>query len=210
MLIIFEGVVGSGKTTQSKKLVDYLKQRFPKKTVIWTREPGGCEIAEAIRKVVQATKFEEEMEPICEAYLYAAARAQSLRSVVKPVLDEGGIVVMDRSFITSLSFQGFGRGLGLDTVLTINETAIKGFKPNLVIYLKTGLKHAVERSFDKSGDKFESLDLSFFEKAEKGYLKIARHPLLKNQWVEIDGHGTISEVFERILYNIDTKLKKIK
>ena len=113
--IVFEGVVGTGKTTQSKRLVEELKKQFPEKEVIWTREPGGSEIAEAIRTLVQATPFTEKMDPMCEAYLYASARAQSLRTVVLPVLAKGGIVVADRSFCSSVAWQGFGRGLGFET-----------------------------------------------------------------------------------------------
>lgn len=84
--IVFEGIVGCGKTTQSRILAEKLG-------AVWTKEPGGSEVADAIRKVVQGTKFDEEMDPVCEQYLYAASRAQSLRSVVKPLLDKGKIVV---------------------------------------------------------------------------------------------------------------------
>ncbi|KKU11155.1 MAG: Thymidylate kinase [Parcubacteria group bacterium GW2011_GWB1_46_8] len=90
MYIVFEGIVGTGKTTQSKRLFEYLKDRCLDKKIIWTREPGGTKISDAIRTIVQGTAFEENMEPICEICLYAASRAQSLRTVVKPVLDEGG------------------------------------------------------------------------------------------------------------------------
>lgn len=83
MYIIFEGIIGTGKTTQSKRLFEYLKEQYKDKEVIWTREPGGTEVSDEIRKVVQGTDFEEHMDPICEAYLYASSRAQSLRTVVK-------------------------------------------------------------------------------------------------------------------------------
>ena len=85
MYIAFEGIVGTGKSTQSKKLYDFLKEQYPSKEVIWTREPGGTEIAQKIRECVQGTEYGEEMGPVCEAYLYAASRAQALRTVVKPV-----------------------------------------------------------------------------------------------------------------------------
>ena len=109
--IVFEGVVGSGKTTQSKRLVEVLRSRFPEREIIWTREPGGDDIAEAIRALAQGAAYAKNMDPICEAYLFAAARAQSLRTVVKPAVDRGALVIADRNFISSVAFQGFGRGL---------------------------------------------------------------------------------------------------
>jgi dTMP kinase len=105
MYIVFEGMVGSGKSTQSKRLFDYLKEKYPDWNIIHVREPGSTIIAQEIRLLAQAREFEEEMYPICEAYLYAAARAQLLHTVVHPTLDAGGIVISDRSFITSLAYQ---------------------------------------------------------------------------------------------------------
>ena len=89
--IVFEGIVGSGKTTHSKLLVERLKKDFPKREVVWTREPGGSEIAGAIRKIIQSNEFEEDIDSVAETYLFAAARAQTLRKVVGPVLKRGGI-----------------------------------------------------------------------------------------------------------------------
>lgn len=105
MYIVFEGMVGSGKSTQSKKLFEYLQVKYPERKIIHVREPGSTIIAQEIRLLAQSRVFEEEMDPICEAYLYAASRAQSLRHMVKPTLDAGGIVIADRSFISSLAYQ---------------------------------------------------------------------------------------------------------
>ncbi len=106
MYIVLEGVVGTGKTTQAKKLHTYFQALYPEKEVIIVREPGGTEIAETIRNVVQAQLFTEKMHPLTDAYLYASSRAQSLHSLVKPVLDNGGVVIADRSFGSSLAYQG--------------------------------------------------------------------------------------------------------
>ncbi|MFA5946014.1 MAG: dTMP kinase [Patescibacteria group bacterium] len=199
MYIVFEGLLGTGKTTQSKALVESLKARFPERKVIWTREPGGSDIAEAIRLLVQATPFNEEMDPICEAYLYASARAQSLRRVVKPVLNAGGIVISDRSFCTSVAWQGFGRGLGLETVLGINAKAIEGLLPDLVIQLELDPAMALARTSDARGDKFETQPLDFHERCAEGYKALARHPLLKDRWRVIDASGTTEQVQQTIL-----------
>ncbi len=191
----FEGIVGCGKTTQSKLLHDRLRDLYPEREVIWTREPGGSEIADAIRKVVQGTEFAEDMDPVCEQYLYAASRAHTLRKVVKPVLDRGGIVVADRSVFTSVSFQGFGRGLGPELVLKINEAAVDGLLPDRVLFINTGIDMCLGRKGDLAGDKFEAMGHEFFSKAIEGYLyAVATFSIVK----EIDGNGTIAEVQEKV------------
>ncbi len=193
--IAFEGIVGCGKTTQSKLLYERLKNLYPERNVIWTKEPGGSEIANGIRKVVQGTVYAEEMDPVCEQYLYAASRAQTLRKVVKPVLDGGGIVVADRSVFTSVSFQGWGRGLGADTVWKINDVAVDGLLPNRVLFINTDIDIAIARAKDGGGDKFESMGKDFFEKAVAGYMfAVATYNIM----ALIDGNGTIGEVEKRV------------
>ena len=106
MYIVLEGVVGTGKSTQAKKLADYLSTQYPDREIILTREPGGTEIAEAIRILVQATEFKsEEMSPLTDIYLYASARAQLIESLIKPALNRNAIVISDRSFCSSLTIQ---------------------------------------------------------------------------------------------------------
>lgn len=207
MYIVFEGIVGTGKSTQANKLFSYLQKKFPKKKVILTREPGGSEIAEMIRRVVQGMEFKEEMEPICEAYLYAAARAQSLRSVVKPVLEKKGIVISDRSFLTSLYYQGVARGLGVDFVYDINSKAIDGIIPDIVFYMNMPIEKGMQRTFDKGGDKFEKFPVEFFKKANRGLAKMKKLPVLKNKIVEINADQDVEKVFADILEKLENKFK---
>ncbi|MBT3721413.1 dTMP kinase [archaeon] len=194
--IILEGVVGTGKTTQADRLFEHLKKKYPNKEVILTREPGGTEIAEAIRKLVQGTDFEEEMVPTCEAYLYASARAQSLRKIVKPVLDKGGIVIADRSFLSSIAYQGYAKNLGMDKVFEINKTATKGFEPDIILFLKLDPKIGLSRTFDQGGDKHEKESVEFFEKIEQGYIELSKMYL--DIWKMIDAKGSQDDVFDRI------------
>jgi len=198
MYIVFEGIVGSGKTTQSKKLYEHLKEKFPKKEIVWTREPGGTEIAEAIRKLVQGTPFKEDMEPICEAYLYAASRAQALRKVVRPVLKRKGIVISDRSFITSLAYQGVFRGLDVKIIWKINKTAVGKLIPDIVFYIETSVETALSRTEDKDEDKFEKEGIETFNKISRGYKEVSTMTNVAKKWINIDGSGTSEEVFERI------------
>lgn len=207
LYIVIEGTVGTGKTTQSKKIYEWLKNKYPERKVIWTREPGGTEIAEDIRSTVQGKKFTEEMEPICEAYLYASSRAQSLRKVVKPILDIGGIVIADRSFLTSVANQGGGRGINVDQILEINRSAIEGFIPNIVLYFDLDIEVGLKRVFDQSGDKFESLGTDFYTKVKKTYGQIQKKKGFFDTWLNIDASGTEEEVFERLKETLTPYLK---
>lgn len=200
--VIFEGCHGTGKTTQSKKLVEFLQKKFPAKEVIWTREPGGSEIAESIRKLVQGTNFSEEMDYICEAYLYAASRAHTLRKIVKPVLNKSGIVIQDNSVITGLAYQGVARKLGFETLLEINRFALGDILPDLVIHMSLDLQKTRERTSDTQGDKFERLGIEFDRKVEAGYKKASKLPMFKGKWINVNAEGDISDVFNKILKKI--------
>lgn len=196
--IVFEGVVGTGKTTQSKRLLESLRRCYPEREIIWTREPGGDAVAESIRDLVQARQFSVPMDPICEAYLFAAARAQSLRSIIKPALARGAIVISDRNYVSSVAFQGFGRGLGAELILSINQDAINGCKPNAVIFIDTPTSIALARTHDRTGDKFEALDEIFFERVAAGYKFMSEHDSLKDVWHWVDGDASLDQVFARI------------
>lgn len=193
---VFEGIVGCGKSTQSKLFVENSNKLYPNREIVWTREPGGDEVADAIRKVAQGMIFGVEMNAVCEAYLYAASRAQTLRTVVKPVLDRGGIVVSDRSLFTSLTYQAVARGLGVDTILEINKVAVGDMWPTAVFYIDLAVETALSRCSDVDGDKFEKMGTEFFNKCRDGYLQLAiRYP---ETFLTIDGQGTIEEVSQRI------------
>lgn len=197
--IVFEGVVGAGKTTQSKRLVESLRVQFPEREILWTREPGGDEIAEAIRELVQARPFTIPMESICEAYLFAAARAQSLRAVVRPAVERGAIVIADRNYVSSVAFQGFGRNLGVDTILRINEEAVKACVPDCLLFLDVPLEVALARTSDRAGDKFEALDLDFHARVAQGYASMSQHPLLRTVWHRVEADVSADEVFAKIV-----------
>jgi dTMP kinase len=107
MYIVFEGIVGSGKSTQSKKLVEFLREKHGNDKILHVREPGSTPIAEDIRHLCQGKEWEnEQMHPLTNAYLYTAARAQTLHTVVEPALASGQIVVSDRCFLSSCAYQG--------------------------------------------------------------------------------------------------------
>jgi len=206
LYIVFEGITGSGKGTQVSILIEAL--RALGFDVITTREPGGDEIAEAIRKLVQGTYFEIPMEPVTEAYLYAAARAQSLRHIVKTALEQGTLVVADRSVFSSMAFQGKGRGVGIETVLNINEIALDGLIPDCVIHLDLPCEVALSRTFDGEGDRFEREAIEFHQGCTDAYHEIGQMPQFRAIWNTIDGMGSVDDVAERVWAVIQPIIEK--
>jgi dTMP kinase len=208
MYIVFEGVVGTGKSTQSKKLVEKLQALYPEREVVWVREPGSTPIAEAIRTLVQATPFDEEMHALTDAYLYAASRAQLINTRVAHILDKGGIVVSDRSFCSSLAYQGHAQGLWLERVWSINKEAVSRYLPDLILYLTVELEIALSRTFDASGDKWESKKKDFFASVTEGFEAIEHRPVLADKWKTIDASGNLEEVEKNIREVVNKALTK--
>lgn len=206
MYIVLEGIVGSGKSTQVRRLVDFLGTRFPDREILSVREPGSTGIAEDIRHLAQKKEWEnEEMSPITNAYLYAAARAQLLHTVIKPSLIRGAIVVSDRSFLSSLAQQWWAQWLGIETVLDINQVAIGDIIPDLVIYLDVNPEQALNRIFDSNGDKWEKMGLDFFSRIISWYEECEKLEIMKNRFSRIDANGNEDEVFEWIKESVASK-----
>lgn len=199
MYIVCEWVVGTGKTTQSKKLVDFLRENNPGQEVIWVREPWGTPIAEAIRTCVQGTEFEEKMQPLTDVYLYAAARAQLLGSLIQPALERGAWVVSDRNVCSSLAYQWWAQGMGIETVWKINAPAVMDVVPTKIFFFDLPVEIWLARTFDKDWDKWEKLDKQFFEKVYEWYGKIPEYTDLWSVFCRLDASGNQDEVFKRVL-----------
>lgn len=203
MYIVFEGIVGSGKSTQSKKLVEFLREKYNSEQVLHVREPGSTPIAEDIRYLCQGKEWEGEvMHPLTNAYLYAAARAQTLHTVVRPALDAGKVVVSDRSFLSSVAYQGEAQGLGFDTVLSVNHEAINGILPDIVFYMDIDVNTALSRTFDAQWDKWEKMGKEFFEKIVYGYKKCEKLEILKNRFIMIDANRDMESIFQDIISHL--------
>lgn len=199
MYIVLEWTVGTGKTTQSKILVEQLQAQYPDREVIRVREPGKTPIAEAIRTLVQGTKFPEEMDPICEAYLYSAARAQLIHTVIKPALSRGAIIVSDRSFWSSLSYQWYAKWTGIETIWQINKPIVGSCLPDLVLFFDMPVDIGLSRTFDEAGDKHELNGKLFFEQAHAWYLACLSDGRFAKKAVLIDALGTKEEVTQKII-----------
>ncbi len=191
--ITFEGCEGSGKSTQLRLIAEYLSGAGA--DFIMTREPGGSEISEEIRKIILNGK-NVNMCDECEALLYAAARIQHLKERVAPALAEGKIVICDRYVDSSLAYQGYARGLGYDYIEKINEIALKEFAPDFTVFLNISPKAAFERKHgaDKN-DRMEQLGLGFHEKVYEGYLQLLeKYPRI----CPIDCGGTKEQTAQKI------------
>lgn len=168
-LITFEGIDGSGKTTMLHRVARELERLGVPYLV--TREPGGTELGAAIRELVLA----QEMGPLAELFLYAADRAEHVMRVIRPALAEGRIVLSDRYADATLAYQGYGRGLPLELVRTVNHWATTGLLPDLTIVLDCDIQVAVARRRPaERWDRFERNGGEFLHRVRTGYLEIAR------------------------------------
>ena len=173
IFITFEGGEGTGKTT----LIDMLHEDLVALgyQVMKTREPGGSKIAELIRTII-LDKENIEMDYKAEAMLYAASRRQHLIEVIKPALARGEIVLCDRYVDSSIAYQGYARGLGMDEVWQLNDYAIDGFLPTITILIdiqpEIGLKRI--KSNKRSEDRLDLESLAFHQKVREGYLLLAK------------------------------------
>ena len=170
--ITFEGPDGSGKTTISTEVQKRLTAAGY--DAIYTREPGGIDIAEQIRRVILDPK-NVNMDAKTEALLYAASRRQHLIEKVLPALEKGQIVICDRFIDSSLSYQGYARGLGIEEVFRINEFAIEGHFPDATVYLnlayEEGLKRIETRAFK---DRLDLETTNFHKLVSKGYEEVLK------------------------------------
>ncbi len=188
VFVAFEGVEGSGKSTQVHALADQLQAEG--REVLVTREPGGPPVAERIRDVLLDPSL-AGMNPRTEALLYAAARTEHLHRVVLPALEAGKVVISDRFLDSSLAYQGYGRGLGADEVADMNRWGIDEVLPHVVVLLQLdpeeGLRRAAERG-DRDGahpkDRIEQEELAFHQRVADGYLDLARQS--KSRFVVVD------------------------
>ena len=196
--ITFEGPDGSGKTTVATEVCKRLTELGY--DVIHTREPGGIGISEDIRNIILDPK-NTMMDAKTEALLYAASRRQHLVEKVFPAVKEGKIVICERFLDSSLAYQGFGRNLGFDEVLSINLFAIDNTYPDMTIYLdvdeQVGLDRLQDRSFK---DRLDQESLEFHHRVSQGYREVLRR--FKDRIKIIDASKTKQEVIEASMKEI--------
>ena len=190
MFITFEGLDGSGKTTQANLLSETLAADG--RDVVRTREPGGTELGERIRELLLA---DSTIGPWTEAALFLAARSQLVEDVIAPSLERGADIVCDRYIDSSLAYQGVARGLGEQDILGLNVWGTQGLFPDLVVLLHVEPELGLGRIGDRF-DRIEAEGAAFLDKVSDAYLRIAEeHP---ERFVVVDASQPPDEVFENV------------
>jgi dTMP kinase len=182
--IAFEGAEACGKSTQAALLADRLD-------AVLTRETGGTSIGARLREILHDNAV-TNLTARAEALMTAADRAQHIAEVVAPALDSGRSVVSDRSLYSTLAYQGFGRELPVEELKQINNWAIAGCWPQLVVFLDTPDELIAERLRDRDLDRFEAAGDAFHQRVINGFRTMAE--IEPERWITISGQGTIEEV----------------
>jgi len=200
LFITFEGIDGSGKTTQLRLLHEYLQKRNIATTI--AREPGGTEVGEAIRQILLYSGT-QDLRPLSELLLYYASRYQNLCHNILPALERGQWVLCDRYADASLAYQGYGRGLDLNFIAQLNQAVVGQRLPNLTFLIDLDPTMALTRARQRNQGRvvdegrFEMESFSFFERVRQGYLTIARdHP---GRFRIVSGNLPVEEAHQEIL-----------
>jgi dTMP kinase len=193
VFITFEGIEGSGKSTQLRRIAELIPN------AVTTKEPGGTPVADRIRAILLDST--SHLDPIAELFLFAASRRQHVVEVIRPALERRGVVLCDRFTDATLAYQGFGRLLNLDQLRTLNDWATDSLRPDLTLLFDLaeaeGLSRARSRNASAETDegRFEAEDLRFHRRVREGYLALAvAEP---RRFAVVDAHGSVDEVFER-------------
>ena len=194
----FEGCEGSGKTTQ----VELLEENLAEKGfgVLVSREPGGTAVGARIREILLDPEG-TGIEPLAEALLFAADRAQQVAEVVMPALREGLVVIGDRFVDSSLAYQGVARGVGLEAVARLNEWATGGLEPTLTFYLDMPVEEALARKAGEGHDRIEGEPAAFHQTVREAYIMLSK--LYSHRVVVIDAKASREEIHARVRREVE-------
>jgi dTMP kinase len=208
--ITFEGGDGSGKTTQLKALEGYLTERG--KSCIATREPGGTSLGNLIRQVLLEVGKQPITSPT-ELFLYLADRAQHIREVIIPAIEHGNVVLCDRHTDSTLAYQGYGRGIDLGLLRSLNDIASQGIKPDLTFLFDCPVEIGLSRTAQRQSqaitgvgreDRFEREKVEFHERVREGFLELARAE--PHRFRIIDAARSVDEIARELENIIDQEL----
>jgi len=194
----FEGCEGSGKTTQVELLEENLAERGFE--VLVSREPGGTAVGARIREILLDPEG-TGIEPLAEALLFAADRAQQVAEVVMPALREGLVVIGDRFVDSSLAYQGVARGVGLEAVARLNEWATGGLEPTLTFYLDMPVEEALARKAGEGHDRIEGEPAVFHQAVREAYIMLSK--LYSHRVVVIDAKASREEIHARVRREVE-------
>lgn len=192
MFITFEGIDGSGKSTQIKLLREKLEEAGHQVEIF--REPGGTDLSEEIRSLLLDTDL--DIHPVSELLLFSAARAQLVTERVLPQLEQGGVVILDRFFDSTTAYQGYGRSSApMEYIKQLNDLASHHRKPDITIYMRIDLDEAKKRTKDQQRDRMERSGDEFFERVIRGFDKLAE---TEERFVTVDATRPRDQVHELI------------
>jgi len=204
--ITFEGPEGAGKSSHVAMLSSHLAERDIE--VVLVREPGGTSVGEAVRDVLQHKAECHDMVSEAELLLFEASRAQLVRRVILPALNEGKWVISDRFMDSTTVYQGYGRGIDIEKIKILNNFATGGLEPDLTILLDIDLDESISRLKKRGNtgnDRIENEARDFHERVRNGYLDLAeKNP---QRIVVVDASGDLNEVDRKIIEIIDKRLK---
>ncbi len=205
MFITFEGIEGCGKSTQAKRLVNRLRELAV--PLVFTLEPGGTSVGQKIRRILLDSR-NQHLSPLAELLLYAADRAQHVEEVIKPALEQEKWVLCDRFFDATTVYQGYARGLDMKLIVTLNEKASPGIRPDITFLIdcavEIGLERALKRNriqFQEGQDRFEREKKDFHEAVREGYLTMAMED--RERFVVVDGTLKEDELEELIFRHVE-------
>lgn len=197
MFITFEGIDGSGKSTQIKKLKNRLEQEGA--LVKEFRDPGGPVVSEKVRDILLSPDY--DIDPVTELLLFSASRSQLMAEYVLPCLEEGAVVILDRFYDSTTAYQGYGRdSVSLEEIHKLNAIASHKHKPDLTIYMKLSLKEAKNR-MASTKDRMEQAGDPFFKKVILGYNKIAA---AEERFFTVDATQSEERVHDQIWEQVQT------
>jgi dTMP kinase len=207
LFITFEGLDKVGKSTQVERLVEYLNSRKMRVTLV--REPGSTEISEQIRKILLDRNNSGKISPMTELLLYNAARAQLVRDIIKPALERGEFVISDRFYDSTTAYQGFGRGIDIGLIKSVNMAATGNLVPYLTILMSVGpIKDAINNherfQSSSSDDRLERESLEFRELVREGFLEIAKNE--PDRFLVVNAEDTIENVAAKIIERVNQLL----
>ncbi|HEY92193.1 MAG TPA: dTMP kinase [Dehalococcoidia bacterium] len=203
LFITFEGVEGCGKSVQAKALYRRLSQlAIP---VVLTHEPGGTPLGMRIARWLKWTEG-TDISPLTELLLFNASRAQSVTWIIQPNLENGKVVICDRYADSTTAYQGYGRGLDLEVVTAINNSATLGLKPDLTVLLDMPAEAGLARKGARKQDRFEQEDIAFHQRVREGYLKMATND--PQRWLVVDASQSKTKIAQIIWQRVSQLLSE--